>query len=118
MQYTLEASLLWHCWLPEHRRHLSDASPFLFAVQERRPAYVGHARLSVSPKILLYLVAFLGLSRETVTRTIFIWHREHEWDSEPGAEKLWDNLVPGGTGVILIKDPAQVRSPARARNGS
>ncbi|KAI4231644.1 MAG: hypothetical protein L6R40_007677 [Gallowayella cf. fulva] len=40
-------------------------------------------------------------------RTTRIWQREREWDSGPAAEKLWDNLVPGKTGIILINKPEE-----------
>lgn len=42
-----------------------------------------------------------------VARTTRIWQREREWDSGPAAEKLWDNLVPGKTGIILINKPEE-----------
>ncbi|KAI4197331.1 MAG: hypothetical protein LQ350_006000 [Teloschistes chrysophthalmus] len=42
-----------------------------------------------------------------VPRATRFWHREHEWESGPRAERLWEQLVPGKTGLILIKDPAK-----------
>lgn len=34
-----------------------------------------------------------------------MFHRQREWQSGPAANELWHNLVPGNTGVVMIKNP-------------
>ncbi|KAL8831883.1 MAG: hypothetical protein Q9170_005110 [Blastenia crenularia] len=69
-------------------------------------AIVGCLSAVLSFVILLRIQPQEGEKMEQMTpRTETIWHRQREWQSGPAAEKLWQNLVPGGTGVVLIKDP-------------